>query len=152
MGAPSTERLRSLDRRAHRPQTAWQKGAAADHPAHSVAVPLDCGQRRDLTATQALRAPKRCRPCAIAHVCLPSHIVERWIEACTEGQSWRLIASADGRSIPTIYRGIYLYLRRNDRLDEIPLIWGPKGKVGWLRRFHPRRGTAPPPLARRRYF
>ena len=112
----------------------------------------DCGQRRDLTATQALRAPKRCRPCAIAHVCLPSHIVERWIEARTEGQSWRLIASADGRSIPTIYRGIYLYLRRNDRLDEIPLIWGPKGKVGWLRRFHPRRGTAPPPLARRRYF
>ena len=98
----------------------------------------DCGQRRDLTATQALRAPKRCRPCAIAHVCLPSHIVERWIEARTEGQSWRLIASADGRSIPTIYRGIYLYLRRNDRLDEIPLIWGPKGKVGWLRRFHPR--------------
>ena len=46
----------------------------------------DCGQRRDLTATQALRAPKRCRPCAIAHVCLPSHIVERWIEARTEGQ------------------------------------------------------------------
>ena len=31
--------LRRLDRRAHRPQAAWQKGAAADHPALPVAVP-----------------------------------------------------------------------------------------------------------------
>jgi len=108
----------------------------------------DCGQRRDLTPAQALRASKRCGPCAVAHVCLPSRIVERWIKARTEGQSWRSIASADGRSIPTIYRAVYLYLRRNDRLDEIPLIWGPEGKVGWLRRLHPRRGAAPPPLDR----
>ena len=107
----------------------------------------DCGQRRDLTRAQAMLAPKRCRPCAIAHVCLPSCIVERWIKARTEGQSWRSIASADGRSIPTIYRAVYLYLRRNDRLDEVPLIWGPEGKVGWLRRLHLRRGTAPPPPA-----
>ena len=107
----------------------------------------DCGQRRDLTSAQALLAPKRCRPCAIAHVCLPSRIVERWIKARMEGQSWRSIASADGRSIPTIYRAVYLYLRRNDRLDEIPLIWGPEGKVEWLRRLHPRRGAGPPPLA-----
>ena len=107
----------------------------------------DCGQRRNLTPAQAMLAPKRCRPCAIAHVCLPSRIVERWIKARTEGQSWRSIASADGRSIPAIYGAVYLYLRRNDRLDEIPLIWGPEGKVGWLRRLHLRRGTAPPPPA-----
>jgi len=107
----------------------------------------DCGQRRDLTPAQAMLAPKRCRPCAIAHACLPSRIVERWIKARTEGQSWRSIASADRRSIPTIYRAVYLYLRRNDRIDEIPLIWGPEGKVGWLRRLHLRRATAPTPLA-----
>jgi hypothetical protein len=87
-------------------------------------------------------APKRCRPCAIAHVCLPSRIVERWIKARTEGQSWRSIASAAGRSIPTIYRAVYLYLWRNNRLDEIPLIWGPEGKVEWLRRLLLRRETA----------
>jgi transposase len=107
----------------------------------------DCGQRRDLTPAQAMLAPKRCRPCAIAHVCLPSRIVEHWIKARTGGQSWRSIASADGRSIPTIYRAVYLYLRRNDRLDEIPLIWGPEGKVGWLRRSHLGPGAGPPPLA-----
>jgi hypothetical protein len=101
----------------------------------------DCGQRRDLTAAQALLAPKRCCSCAIAHVCLPGRIVERWIEARTEGQSWRSIASADGRPIPAIYRAVYLYLRRNDRLDEIPLIWGPEGKAEWLRRLHHRRET-----------
>ena len=105
----------------------------------------DCGQRRDLTPAQAMLAPKRCRPCAIAHVCLPSRIVEPWIKARTEGQSWRSIASANGRSIPAIYRAVYLYLRRNDRLDEIPLIWGPEGKVGWLRRSHLRREATPPP-------
>jgi transposase len=107
----------------------------------------DCGQRRDLTPAQAMLAPKRCRPCAIAHVCLPSPVVERWIKARTEGQSWRSIAAADGRSIPAIYRAVYLYLRRNDRLDEIPLIWGPEGKVGWLRRLDLGRGAGPPPLA-----
>ena len=107
----------------------------------------DCGQRRDLTPAQALRASKRCGPCAIAHVCLPSRIVERWIKARTERQSWRSIAAADGRSIPTVYRVVYLYLQRNDRLDEIPLIWGPEGKVGWLRRFHLRRKTARPTRA-----
>src|SRR5271166_305676 len=69
--------------------------------------------------------PKRCRPCATAHVCLPSRIVERWIEARREGQSWCSIATDDGRSQPAIKRAVYLYLRRNDRLDEIPLIWGP---------------------------
>ena len=107
----------------------------------------DCGQRRNLTAAQAVLAPKRCRPCAIAHVCLPSRIVERWIKARTEGQSWRSIAAADGRSIPTIYRAVYLYLLRNNRLDEVPLIWGPEGKVEWLRRSLLRRETAPPPSA-----
>jgi transposase len=96
----------------------------------------DCGQRRDLTSAQAMLAPTRCRPCAIAHVRLPSCTVERWIKARTEGQSWRSIASEGGRSIPATYRGVYLYLRRNDRLDEIPLIWGPEGKVEWLRRWH----------------
>jgi hypothetical protein len=103
---------------------------------------LDCGQRRDLTRAQARRDPKRCGPCAIANVRLPSHIVERWIKARTEGQTWRSIASADARSIPTIYRAVYLYLWRNDRLDEVPLIWGPAGKAEWLRRLHLRRGTA----------
>ena len=93
---------------------------------------LDCGQRRDLTPAQALRASKRCGPCAVAHVCLPSCTVERWIKARREGQSWRSIASDDGRSMPATYRAVYLYLRRNDRLDEIPLIWGPKSKVEWL--------------------
>ena len=102
----------------------------------------DCGQRRGLTPAQATHAPKRCGPCAIANVRLPSHIVERWIKARTERQSWRSIASAAGRSIPTIYRAVYLYLWRNDRLDEIPLIWGREGKVEWLRRLHLRRGTA----------
>jgi transposase len=107
----------------------------------------DCGQRRDLTTAQAMLAPTRCRPCAIAHACLPSRIVERWIKARMEGQSWRSIASEGGRSMPAITRGVYLYLRRNDRLDEIPLIWGPEGKVEWLRRSLLRRRAAPPPLA-----
>jgi transposase len=107
----------------------------------------DCGQRRDLTTAQAMLAPKRCRPCAIAYVCLPSRIVERWIEARTEGQSWCSIASEDGRSQQAIKRAVYLYLRRNDRLDESPVIWGPEGKVEWLKRWHLRRRGAPPPLA-----
>jgi len=106
----------------------------------------DCGQRRDLTTAQARLAPKRCRPCATAHVRLSRHIVERWIKARREGQSWCSIASDDGRSQQAIKRAVYLYLRRNDRLDEIPLIWGPEGKVEWVTRWLSRR-AAPPPLA-----
>jgi len=58
-------------------------------------------------------------------------------------QSWET-ASDDGRSQQAIKRAVYLYLRRNDRLDEIPLIWGPEGKVEWVTRRLSRRAALPP--------
>jgi transposase len=105
---------------------------------------LDCGQRRDLTSAQALIAPKCCRPCAVAHVCQPSCTVERWIKARREGQSWRSIASDDGRSIPATYRAVYLYLRRTARRNPADLGSGGQSRVAQAMA---RRRATPPPLA-----